>query len=31
MKQNLNLSLIQSNLIWKDVDKNLSHFEELNF
>ena len=29
MKQNLNLSLIQSNLIWKDVDKNLSHFEEL--
>ena len=29
MKQKLNLSLIQSTLFWKDVDKNLSHFEEL--
>jgi len=29
MKQNLNLSLIQSNLFWEDVDKNLLHFEEL--
>jgi len=29
MKQNLNLSLVQSNLFWEDVDKNLLHFEEL--
>ena len=29
MKQNLNLSLIQSNLVWEDVTANLSHFEEL--
>jgi predicted amidohydrolase len=29
MKQNLNLSLIQSHIFWEDVDKNLSHFERL--
>ena len=29
MKQNLNLSLVQSNLFWEDINKNLSHFEEL--
>ena len=29
MKKTLNLSLIQSNLFWKDIDKNLSHFEGL--
>ena len=29
MKNNLNISLIQSNLFWKDVNKNLSHFENL--
>ena len=29
MKQNLNLSLIQSNIFWENVDKNLLHFEEL--
>ena len=29
MKNNLNISLIQSNLFWEDVDKNLSHFEGL--
>jgi predicted amidohydrolase len=27
MKQNLNISLIQSNLFWEDLNKNLSHFE----
>ena len=29
MKKKLNLSLIQSNLFWQDIDKNLSHFEKL--
>ncbi len=29
MKENLNLSLIQSHIFWEDVDKNLSHFERL--
>jgi len=29
MKQNLNLSLIQSNLFWEDLPANLSHFEKL--
>ena len=29
MKNNLKISLIQSNLFWEDVDKNLSHFEGL--
>ena len=29
MKKNLNISLIQSCLFWENVDKNLSHFEEL--
>lgn len=29
MKKNLNISLIQSNLFWEDLNKNLSHFEEL--
>ena len=29
MKQNLNLSLVQSNLFWEDVDKNLLHLEKL--
>ena len=29
MKNNLNISLIQSNLFWEDVNKNLSHFEQL--
>ena len=29
MKQNLNLSLVQSNIFWEDVDENLFHFEEL--
>ena len=29
MKNNLNISLIQSNLFWKDVNKNLSHFDNL--
>ena len=29
MKQNLNICLVQSNLFWKDVTANLSHFEEL--
>ena len=29
MKKNLNLSLIQSNIFWEDVDKNISHFEKL--
>ena len=29
MKSNLNISLIQSNLFWQDVNKNLSHFEVL--
>jgi omega-amidase len=29
VKNNLNISLIQSNLFWEDVDKNLSHFEGL--
>ena len=29
MKNKLNISLIQSNLFWEDVDKNLSHFEEI--
>lgn len=29
MKLNLNISLIQSNLFWKDVDNNLSHLEFL--
>jgi predicted amidohydrolase len=29
MKQNLNFSLIQSNIFWEDVDKNLLHFEKL--
>ena len=27
MKKNLNISLIQSNLFWEDLNKNLSHFE----
>ena len=27
MKQNLNISLIQSNLFWEDLNKNLYHFE----
>ena len=29
MKNNLKISLIQSNLFWEDVDKNLSHFKGL--
>ena len=29
MKSNLNISLIQSNIFWEDVDANLSHVEEL--
>jgi len=29
MKQNLNCSLIQSNIFWENVDKNLLHFEKL--
>ena len=29
MKENLNLTLIQANLFWKDVDVNLSQFEDL--
>ena len=29
MKQNLNISLIQSNLFWENVNANLSHFEKL--
>ena len=29
MKENLNLSLIQSHIFWEDIDKNLSHFERL--
>ena len=29
MKESLNITLIQSNLFWEDVDANLSHFEEL--
>ena len=29
MKENLNLSLIQSHIFWEDVDKNLSYFERL--
>ena len=29
MKQNLNFSLIQSNIFWEDVNKNLLHFERL--
>ena len=29
MKENLNLSLIQSHIFWEDVDKNLSLFERL--
>ncbi len=29
MKQNLNFSLIQSNIFWEDVNKNLLHFEKL--
>ena len=29
MKINLNISIIQSNLFWEDVNKNLSHFEGL--
>ena len=29
MKEILNITLIQSNLFWEDVDANLSHFKEL--
>ena len=29
MKSKLNISLIQSNIHWKDIDKNLSHFKSL--
>ena len=29
MKLKLNISLIQSNIHWKDIDKNLSHFKSL--
>ena len=29
MKENLNISLIQSNLFWKNTEKNLSHFTTL--
>jgi len=29
MKQSLQITLLQSNLYWKDVDANLSHFKEL--
>ncbi len=29
MKENLNITLIQSNLFWKDVDANLAHFDNL--
>jgi len=29
MKQNLNFSIIQSNIFWENVDKNLLHFEQL--
>ena len=29
MKKNLKISLIQSNIFWEDIDKNLSHFSAL--
>lgn len=29
MKNNLNISLIQSSIYWEDIDKNLSHFKTL--
>tara|TARA_Y100001954_G_scaffold133526_1_gene142641 strand:- start:2295 stop:3071 length:777 start_codon:yes stop_codon:yes gene_type:complete len=29
MKNNLNISLIQSSIYWEDIDKNLSHFKAL--
>lgn len=29
MKSNLNITLIQSTIYWKDIDKNLSHFKTL--
>jgi len=29
MKEILNITLIQSNLFWEDVDANISHFKEL--
>ena len=29
MKNNLHVSLVQSSIYWKDIDKNLSHFKTL--
>ena len=31
MKETLNITLVQSQLFWEDVDANLSHFENINF
>ena len=29
MKETLNITLVQSQLFWEDVEKNISHFEAL--